>query len=373
VRSLALNASLPDDRSTGLTLATGQLSSFGEDAAGRLYVTDLDSNAVLRLVAGSVPGTLSTQAIGGVFNGPMSVAAVPGDPGRLLVAERQGRIRLVVNGAALPGSFLDLTPFGVSTDGERGFLSLVAAPDYPSSGRLYVYYTDSGGDIRVEEFTRSTSDPGAADPASRRNLLLIEHSNATNHNGGQLHFGLDGCLWITTGDGGGQNDQFDNAQNVATLKGKILRIDPDPPGRGGPVCQSPALPQQHAVRAAVPIRGNVTADTTAPRLRTRVKRRQRVLRQRGAVAYARCDEACTVAARGTLRIGRRAFRLRRVTRAIQVSRRARLKVGLTGRSARALRKAVRRRRRASVRVRLRAVDLARNRSPLARATVRVRR
>lgn len=159
VRSLALTASFPDDRSTGLTLTTGQLSSFGEDAAGRLYVTDLDSNAVLRLVAGSVPGTLSAQALGGVFNGPMSAAAVPGDPGKLLVAERQGRIRLVESGAALPGSFLDLTPFGVSTDGERGLLSLVTAPDYPSSGRLYVFYTDSGGDIRVEEFTRSASNP----------------------------------------------------------------------------------------------------------------------------------------------------------------------------------------------------------------------
>ena len=387
VRSLALNASLPDDRSTGLTLATGQLSSFGEDAAGRLYVTDLDSNAVLRLVAGGVPGTLSAPALGGVFNGPMSAAAVPGDLGKLLVAERQGRIRLVENGAALPGSFLDLTQFGVSTDGERGLLSLVAAPDYPSSGRLYVYYTDSGGDIRVDEFTRSANNPGAADPASRRNLLLIEHSNATNHNGGQLHFGPDGCLWITTGDGGGQNDMFDNAQNVATLKGKILRIDPDPPGRGGPVCQLPSGPQQHGVPSAVPTSGNVaaagtgaqpvppaaTADTTAPRLRTRVKRRQRVLRLRGAVAHASCDEACTVVAGGTLRIGRRAFRLRPVTRAIQVSRRARLKVGLTRKPARALRKAVRRRRRASVRVGLRAIDLAGNRSPLVRATVRVRR
>jgi glucose/arabinose dehydrogenase len=368
VRSLALNPPVPDDRTTGLVLATGQLSSFGEDAAGRLYVTDLDSNQVHRLVAGGSPGTLATQTLSGTFVGPMAVAAVPGDAGRLLVAEREGRIRLLVNDVALPGSFLDLAPFGVSTDGERGFLSLAAAPDYQSSGRLYVYYTDSGGDIRVEEFTRSATDPTQADPASRRPLLVIEHSNAGNHNGGQLHFGPDGCLWITTGDGGGQNDQFDNAQNLATHKGKILRIDPDPPGRGGPVCQLPALPPP-----AVPISAGPAADTVAPRLRTRIKRRQRVLRLRGAVAYARCDEPCTIATGGTLRIGGRRLRMLRASRAARVTRTTRIKVRLTRRGTRALRRALRRKRRASVRIGLRATDRAGNRSPLFRATVRVRR
>ena len=117
---------------------------------------------------------------------------------------------------------------------------MVAAPDYASSGKLYVYYTDSGGDIRIEEFTRSAADPETADPATRRPILTIEHSSEGNHNGGQMHFGSDGCLWVTTGDGGGGNDVHNNAQNGATLLGKLLRIDPDPPGVGGPACGAAA-------------------------------------------------------------------------------------------------------------------------------------
>jgi glucose/arabinose dehydrogenase len=385
IRSLRLDSANPDDTSTGATVPS--LASFGEDALGRLYAVGL-GGSVVRLVPGSGPGLLATQPITGTWLQPVAAGAVPGDASRLFVAELEGRIRLVVGGQVQSGSFLDISSL-VSVGGERGLLSVAAAPDYANSGRIYVYYTDDDandvGDIRVEEFTRSATDPTQADPASRRPLLDIEHSSAGNHNGGQLQFGPDGCLWITTGDGGGQNDQFDNAQNVATLKGKILRLDPDPPGRGGPVCQLPPLPPPVAPTSTGPAADTIAPapkplppaasalDRTAPRVRASIKRRQRVLRLRGAVAFARCNEFCTVAAGGTLRVGRRAFRLRRATRTVPPSRRARLKVRLTGRSARALRRALRRGRRPSVRVRLRAADPAGNRSRLVLATVRVRR
>jgi glucose/arabinose dehydrogenase len=363
IRSLRLDPATPEDTQTGASVPS--LASFGEDALGRLYAAGL-GGSVVRLAAGPAPGQLSTQAIAGPWNQPVAIAAVPGDPNRLFVAELGGRVRLVANGQAVPGSFLDISPL-VSVGGERGFLSVAAAPDYQSSGRIYVYYTDLDGDIRVDEVTRSAADPTQADPASRRSLLVIEHSSAGNHNGGQLHFGADRCLWITTGDGGGQNDQFDNAQNLATLKGKILRINPDPPSRSGPVCGSPPVAQSGVPPLAAP------ADTTAPRLRTRIKRRQRVLRLRGAVAYARCDEPCTIATGGTLRIRSRRIRMLRATRAAQVTRSTRFKVRLTRRGTRALRRALRRKRRTSVRIGLRATDRAGNRSRLVRATVRVRR
>src|SRR5918999_3176315 len=220
IRSIASDPSSPGDAATGATVPS--LASFGEDAAGRLYVASLDGNAVHRLVSSGV-GTLETTPLTGPWDQPIAIATVPGDPDRLLVGERGGRVRLVVNGAAQPGAIATIPdPPGVSTGGERGLLSVAAAPDFATTGRLFVYYTDLDGDVRVDEFRSGL----------RREVLTVEHSSAGNHNGGQLQFGPDGHLWITTGDGGGQNDQFRNAQNAGTLLGKLLRIDPDPPTAG---------------------------------------------------------------------------------------------------------------------------------------------
>jgi glucose/arabinose dehydrogenase len=357
IRSLALDLAAPDDRSTGDTHV--QLASFGEDAAGRLYVADLDSDEILRLIAGSTPGTLSSTPLTGPWDQPIAIGSVPGDPDRLLVAERAGRVRVAVNGAAAPGALVEIpNPPGVSMGGERGLLSVAAAPDFASSGRLFVYYTDLNGDIRIDEFVAGV----------RREILVIEHSSEGNHNGGQLQFGPDGCLWITTGDGGGQNDEHQNSQNLGTHLGKILRIDPDP---SGPVCRFPGSPGGSG-------NGNGNGagpDVTAPALRTRVKLFQRVLRLGGVIVYVRCNEPCSVLARGRLRVGRRVFRMRPAAAGSQVVRRARLKLGLTRRGRRALRRAVRNGRagRARVRVRLRATDTAGNRSTLVRHRIRVRR
>ena len=108
-------------------------------------------------------------------------------------------------------------------------LSVAFAPDYSDSGRLYIYYTDKSGDIRIEEVRRSASNPDAADPATRRLLLTQEHREFVNHNGGQLQFGPDGYLYAALGDGGGGGDPHGNAQNLGTLLGKVIRIDPLPP------------------------------------------------------------------------------------------------------------------------------------------------
>ena len=236
IRSLALDRSDPDPQSTGLTLSG--LASFGEDASGRLYAASLTGNQVIRLAYDGSPGSLAPESITGPWSGPIALATYPGDPTRLFVAERAGTVRLVVGDDAQATPVLDVAP--ISVDGERGLLSMVAAPDYPASGKLYVYYTDTGGDIRIDEFVRSGTSPEVA--ASRRNVLVIEHSSESNHNGGQLHFGPDGCLWITTGDGGGQNNEHANAQNRATLLGKVLRIDPDPPATDSSPCGPGVLP-----------------------------------------------------------------------------------------------------------------------------------
>ncbi len=103
------------------------------------------------------------------------------------------------------------------------------APDYARSGKFYIYYTDRGGNIRVQELRRS-SNPDRADLASRRQVLFQDHSSFPNHNGGQLQFGPDGDLYIGLGDGGSEGDPLGNGQNLGTWLGKILRIDPNAAG-----------------------------------------------------------------------------------------------------------------------------------------------
>ena len=360
--SLRLEAGNTQNTTTGATVFS--IASFGEDASGRLYAANHQGGEVVRLVAGLTPGTLDTQALTGPFNEPIAIGTYPGDANRLFVAEKTGNVRLVVDGAVRPTPFLDVAQFGIGPGGERGLLSVAAAPDYTSSGKLYVYYTDSGGDIRIEEFTRSQANPEIADPASRRTVLVIEHSSTGNHNGGQMHFGADGCMWVTTGDGGGQNNEHDNAQNPGTLLGKVLRIDPEPPGPGRPEC----------VEAQAPLGpGGGGADTTAPLVFASAPRRQRVLRQRGAFVRVRCDEHCSLSAAGTLVIGGRRILLLRVPVALTGGSSARLLVRARPRARRLLRAALRRGGRPRVELRLRASDAAGNSSALVRRSVRVRR
>jgi len=135
-------------------------------------------------------------------------------------------------GRRLARPFLDISD-RVLSSGEQGLLSLAFAPDYSSSGRFYVYYTDRAtGDNRVVELRRG-ANADTASPSSAR-LVLSMPDLEPNHNGGLLMFGPDRLLYVGTGDGGGGNDQHGargNAQDLASPLGKILRIDPRAPRR----------------------------------------------------------------------------------------------------------------------------------------------
>ena len=160
----------------------------------------------------------------GRFQRPTYVAAAPADGRRVFVVERAGVIRVLRGGRRLRTPFLDIRR-RVGTVGEGGLLSMAFSPRYPRSGRFYVFYTDRAGDIRVDEFRRRGAD--RALPRSRRRVLFQRHPG-TNHKGGQLQFGPDGMLYAGLGDGGGVGDPGANAQDLGTLLGKVLRIDPRP-------------------------------------------------------------------------------------------------------------------------------------------------
>lgn len=172
----------------------------------------------------------------GVFASPTYVTGPPGDPSRVVVVQQGGTIRMVRNGVVLPAPFL--TVGGVHNAGEQGLLSLAFAPDYATSGRLYVYSNDatscdaSGAncDVRIDEYRSAGAGADAVDPATRRLVLRVSHKTYQNHDGGQLQFGPDGFLYAGIGDGGGGGDPDGNGQNRDVLLGKLLRIDPRPGG-----------------------------------------------------------------------------------------------------------------------------------------------
>ena len=181
---------------------------------------------------GPDPGAAASARTGvalkqiGSFESPVYVTGAPGFPRLLFVVEQGGTVRVLHGGRRLRRPFLDISGL-VSTGGERGLLSIAFAPDYRRSKRLYAYFTDGQGDIRVDEFERR--GPTKVAQGSRRLVLEIPHRANSNHNGGQLQFHGD-LLFLGTGDGGSAGDPPNNAQDRESLLGKLLRIDPRPSG-----------------------------------------------------------------------------------------------------------------------------------------------
>lgn len=184
--------------------------------------------------------TLAVRRVTASASAPLS--AVGRASGDLLVGERAGRIRVLdpATGAFNPMAFLDISAF-VGTAGEGGLLGLALAPDYEASGTFYVHITNLAGDTEIRRYQRSAGDPDLADPGSGDVILTVDQP-ADNHNGGWIGFGPDGFLYIGLGDGGGGGDSYDNGQNVNTLLGAMLRIDPSADDFPGDANRDYAIP-----------------------------------------------------------------------------------------------------------------------------------
>ncbi|KAM9777554.1 HHIP-like protein 2 [Neosynchiropus ocellatus] len=159
------------------------------------------------------------------------------DTHRMFIAEQVGFVWVYLSdGSRLERPFLDMSGEVLTTPwlgDERGFLGMAFHPKYRDNGRFFIYYSIQVNNevekVRVSEMRVSSDDMNTADPYSERMVLEIVEP-AANHNGGQLLFGLDGYLYIFTGDGGKAGDPFGkygNAQNKSSLLGKVLRIDVD--------------------------------------------------------------------------------------------------------------------------------------------------
>jgi glucose/arabinose dehydrogenase len=228
-----------------------------------------------QIPVGDITVELDTAAEGLVS--PLGVAFPDDGSNRMFVHDQIGLVWVVQGGTRLATPFLDvaarLVTLQVEYD-ERGLLGFAVHPDFANHPQVYTYTTEPVGgpaDFTVPisgsfnhqnviaEWTVDSSNPNLIDPASRVELVRIDHP-AGNHNGGTLHFGPDGYLYFSVGDGGQSDDQGDghaasgNAQDKGRILGKILRIDadgggtPSANGRYGIPNDNPFLAEVGAVR-----------------------------------------------------------------------------------------------------------------------------
>src|SRR5262245_50186814 len=166
----------------------------------------------------TLPGGFVDEVVASGLSSPTAMAFAP--DGRLFVCQQGGQVRIVKNGSLLTTPFLTVP---TTADGERGLLGIAFDPGFSTNRFVYVYYTASTPTThnRVSRFT-ANGDVAVSGSETVR-LELNDLSSATNHNGGAMHFGPDGKLYIAVGE----NANGNNAQTLANLLGKILRLNAD--------------------------------------------------------------------------------------------------------------------------------------------------
>src|SRR5262245_51100065 len=188
--------------------------------------------------AATVPSGFTETTVASGLAGPTAMAFAP--DGRILICQQGGQLRVVKDDVLLPAPFLTVT---VSSAGERGLLGVAFDPAFEINQYVYVYYTATTPNVH-NRLSRFTANGDVAAPGSELVLLdLNPLSSATNHNGGAIHFGSDGMLYI----GVGENASGANSQTRSNLLGKILRINAD----GSIPASNPFFTQATGVNRAI--------------------------------------------------------------------------------------------------------------------------
>ena len=167
--------------------------------------------------AATLPAGFTEIAISGL-SGPTAMQIAP--DGRIFVCEQGGALRVIKNGALLTAPFITLN---VDPSGERGLLGIAFDPNFATNNFLYLYYTVPSTPRR-NRVSRFTANGDVVVPGSEVVIWQLDPlTGATNHNGGAIHFGADGKLYIAVGE----NATPSNAQTLGNMLGKVLRINSD--------------------------------------------------------------------------------------------------------------------------------------------------
>lgn len=160
--------------------------------------------------------------------------------GDLWVLQQTGAVNRYRPGSATPDVVGNVSSLGLDSSSERGLLGIAFDPAYAMNKQVYLYYTATTPTThnRVSRFTVNDSDPtdyyfvgastvpadaGSSGTPTQTVIFDLDTLNATNHNGGAIHFGPDGKLYIAAGD----NGNGANSQSLSTVLGKILRVNSD--------------------------------------------------------------------------------------------------------------------------------------------------
>jgi glucose/arabinose dehydrogenase len=178
--------------------------------------------------AQDVPEVKLQEVITTGLEEPLQVVHAGDGSGKLFIVQQKGSVK--VFDRVTDDQFVDRGVFfeiaGIQNTGEEGLLSIAFHPNYATNRTFFVFYTNADGWLEIARYLAS-NDPNRYEPGSGRILLTIPHPSYSNHNGGEMHFGPDGYLYVSTGDGGSGGDPWNRSQNDEDALGKILRLDVD--------------------------------------------------------------------------------------------------------------------------------------------------